>query len=175
MDRQLHVEALVRVGLEAGEVEGVRHRRVEAGLRAATAVVVLTDEHRVREQDDVAAGRRMHHEAHVGEEVALVVAVEVDLEGAADVRFVVRVVVERLVVDFDRAVVAGRIHGGRLVGADPDNEREQKADEGDEHAAAEGKETDSPRSRSVETLPHRSDLPMAQVSRTVTLGQVGCR
>ena len=51
----------------------------------------------------------MDHERHLGNEVALVEAVEIDLERASDVRLVVGVVVEQLPVDLDRAVVPRRI------------------------------------------------------------------
>jgi hypothetical protein len=78
---------------------------VEAGLGPAAAVVVLTDEHGVRE-DDLVAGRGVHLEGDVRPEVALVEAVPVDLEVAADVRLVVGMAVERDAVDLDGAVVA---------------------------------------------------------------------
>jgi hypothetical protein len=106
------VEALHRVGLDPGEVEGVGHRGVQAGLAAAAAVAVLADEHRVGQQDLVVTGplgRRVGLEGDLGVQVTLVVAVEIDLEGAADVGFVVRVVVEGGVVDLHGAVVPRRV------------------------------------------------------------------
>jgi hypothetical protein len=56
VDGQLDVEALHRVGLDPGDVQGVGRRGVQAGLAAAAAVVVLADEHRVGQQDLVVAG-----------------------------------------------------------------------------------------------------------------------
>jgi hypothetical protein len=110
------VEALHRVGGDAGKVQGVGLAGVQAGLAAPAAVVVLTDEHRVGQQHlilTLAQGRRVGLEGDGGVQVALVVAVEVDLEGAADVRLVVGQVVEGGVVDLDRAVVPGRVRGRR--------------------------------------------------------------
>jgi hypothetical protein len=49
----------------------------------------------------------VHAEGRGGVEVAEVVAIEVDLEPALHVRFVVRCVIERSTVDLHRAVVAG--------------------------------------------------------------------
>src|SRR5512133_846533 len=60
----------------------------------------------------------MRPEGHVGKEVTLVVAVEVDLERAADVRLIVRVVVEGHIVDLDRSVVTRRDRKGRSRQAD---------------------------------------------------------
>jgi hypothetical protein len=52
-------------------------------------------------------------EGHLRIQVTLVVAVEVDLEGAADVRLVVGCGIERRGVELHRAVVARRIGGGK--------------------------------------------------------------
>jgi hypothetical protein len=106
------------VGLEPlqhrAQVVGLR--RVEAGLGPTATVVVLTDEHVVLEDHLGLAGRRVHLERDVREEIlTLVEAVPVDLEDAADMRLVVGVVVELLAVDLDGAVVARRI-GARLAG-----------------------------------------------------------
>jgi hypothetical protein len=57
----------------------------------------------------------VHLERDVREEVTLVEAVPVDLEDAADMRLVVRVVVEFLPADLDGAVVPRRV-GARLPG-----------------------------------------------------------
>ena len=73
----------------------------------------------------------MDLERHVGEQVTLVVAVEVDLEHAADVRLVVRMIVEVDAVDLDRAVVPGRRSG--LAPACPGMSRDE-ADGSDHHA-----------------------------------------
>ena len=109
VDRQPYVEPLDRMGFDAGEVEGVGHGRIQAGLAAAPGVVVLADEHRVLQKRLDRPGWRMRLEEDVREEIALVEAVEVDLELAADVRLVVRRVIEVDRVDLDGAVVAGRI------------------------------------------------------------------
>jgi hypothetical protein len=98
--------------LEPGEHgrEVVGHGGVEPGLGPPAAVVVLADEDvLVHEDDRGIAGRWMHLEGHVGKEVTLVVAVEVDLEDAAHMGLVVRVIVERHAVDLDRAVVPRRV------------------------------------------------------------------
>ena len=50
----------------------------------------------------------MQPESHVGKEVTLIEAVEVDLKLAANVRLVIRMVVEHHIVDLDRAVVSRR-------------------------------------------------------------------
>jgi hypothetical protein len=97
------------MGLDPCQVERVRRRRVQAGFRTAPAVVVLTDEHGVGQDDAGAARGRMSLERHLGIEVALVEAVEIDLERASDVRLVVGVVVEQFTIDLDRAVVTRRI------------------------------------------------------------------
>jgi hypothetical protein len=103
------VEALNRVGLDPGEVQCVGGRGVQPGLAAAAAVVVLADEHRVGQQHPGRAGRRVGLEDDLGVQVPLVVAVEVDLEGAADMGLVARVVVEGGVVDLHGPVVARRV------------------------------------------------------------------
>jgi hypothetical protein len=54
-------------------------------------------------------------ERHGGIEVTLVEAIEIDLERAPHMRFVVRRVVERRAVDLDGAVVAGRVWRGRCA------------------------------------------------------------
>jgi hypothetical protein len=110
------MEALHRMGGDAGEVQGVGLAGVQPGLAAPAAVVVLTDEHRVGQQHLVVAltlGRRLGLEGDGGVQVALVVAVEVDLEDAADVGLVVGQVVEGGVVDLDRAVVPRRVRRRR--------------------------------------------------------------
>jgi hypothetical protein len=103
-------------------------------------VVVLTDEDVVVLEDHLVAGGRMHSERHVGEQLPLVVTVEVDLEDAADVRLVVRVVVEDDAVDLDRAVVPRRPPGigGCLTGKRPDQQETTRhhADEADQRAPA---------------------------------------
>jgi hypothetical protein len=86
---------------------------VQPGLAATTAVVVLADEHRVGQQHHHRAGGRVRLEGDLGVQVALVVAVEVDLEGATDVGLVVGGVVEGDVVDLDGAVVPWRVGGRR--------------------------------------------------------------
>jgi hypothetical protein len=109
VDRQLDVHALLRVRRDAGDIEGVRLGRVQAGFAAAPGVVVLTDEHGIGQQNlrvRVAQRWGPRLERHVGVEVPFVVAVEVDLEGAADMWLIVRMVIERHVVDLDRPVVA---------------------------------------------------------------------
>jgi hypothetical protein len=108
------MHTLDRVNGQAGEVEGVLLGGVETCLRTSAAVVVLADEHGVGQQGG-RTGRRLRRKRHVSMEVTLVVAVEVDLERATDMRFVVRMVVEGRAVDLDRAVVACRVggpHGG---------------------------------------------------------------
>jgi hypothetical protein len=98
---------LLWLRLEPGEQarQVIGPARVEALLGPATAVVVLTDEDVVVFEDDLVAGGRVHLERHIGEELTLVVAVEVDLEHAPDMRLVVRMVVELLAIDLDRPVV----------------------------------------------------------------------
>jgi hypothetical protein len=104
------VPALLGVRLEvceqAGQVVGLGG--VETRFGATTAVVVLTDEDVGVLEDHFVSGGRPHLEGHIGEQLTLVVAVEVDLEHTADVRLVVRMVVEVHAVDLDRAVVPGR-------------------------------------------------------------------
>jgi hypothetical protein len=80
--------------LDPGEVQRVGLRGVQPGLAATAGVVVLADEHGIGQQGHHRPGRRVRLEGDVGEQVALVVAVEVDLEGAADVRLIVGRVVE---------------------------------------------------------------------------------
>jgi hypothetical protein len=102
---------------QSGQIVG--SGRIQAGFRTTSAVVVLTDEDLVREHGVESAGRRPGVEDDLGRQVALVEAVEVDLEDASDVGLVVRVVVERRVVDLDGAVVPRRIlrrHAGQLAG-----------------------------------------------------------
>jgi hypothetical protein len=91
---------------QAGQVVGLGG--VETRFGATTAVVVLTDEDVGVLEDHFVSGGRPHLEGHIGEQLTLVVAVEVDLEHTADVRLVVRMVVEVHAVDLDRAVVPGR-------------------------------------------------------------------
>jgi hypothetical protein len=95
--------------LDPGEVQRVGLRGIQPRLRAASGIVVLADEDLIGQQGDHRTGRRVRLKQHRGGQVALVVAVEVDLEGAADVGFVVGVVVEGDVVDLDGAVVARRV------------------------------------------------------------------
>jgi len=104
------VPALLGLRLEVGEQarEVVGPARVEARFGTATAVVVLTDEDVVVFEDHLVPGGRMHLERHIREQLPLVVTVEVDLEGAPDMRLVVRVAVELDAVDLDGAVVPGR-------------------------------------------------------------------
>jgi hypothetical protein len=91
-------------------------RGVETGLGPSATVVVLADEHLVFEDHLGLARRRVHLEGDVREEIfTLVEAVPVDLEDAADMGLIVGMVVERLVVDLDGAVVPRRI-GARLAG-----------------------------------------------------------
>src|SRR5215210_4073912 len=108
------MEALIRVRFDAAEVQGVGLRRIEPRLAASAGVVVLTNEDVVLQQHDRGTGGRrgLRREGHVGGEVlALVVAVEVDLEDAADVRLVVRMVIESHVIDLDRPIVARLVLG----------------------------------------------------------------
>jgi hypothetical protein len=121
------------VRLEPGERgrEVVGPGCVETCLGTATAVVVLTDEDVLVLEDDLVPRGRMHLERHVGKEVTLVVAVEVDLEHAADMRLVVRVIVEVHPVDLDGAVVPGR--PARLCTRLPGDARDE-ADRSDQHA-----------------------------------------
>ncbi|HET8618507.1 MAG TPA: hypothetical protein VFM27_06090 [Acidimicrobiales bacterium] len=113
---------------QAREVVGLA--RVEARFGATAAVVVLTDEDLVLE-DHLVPGGRVDLERHVGEELTLVVAVEVDLEHAVDMRLVVRIVVEGDAVDLDGAVVPRRPAG--LRARLPGDARDQ-ADGSDHHA-----------------------------------------
>jgi hypothetical protein len=95
---ELDVPSLLRMWIEACQRRGqiVELGRIEARFRTASTVVVLTDEDSVLEDGEHPAGRGPDLEDHVGEQVvALVVAVEVDLEAATYMRLVVRVVVER--------------------------------------------------------------------------------
>src|SRR5215218_2530059 len=112
------MEALIRVRFDAAEVQGVGLRRIEPRLAASAGVVVLTNKDIVLQQHDrgTGRGRGLRREGHVGGEVrSLVVAVEVDLEHAPDVRLVVRMIVECHVIDLDRSIVSGRVlgEGGR--------------------------------------------------------------
>jgi hypothetical protein len=94
---ELDVPALIRVRLDVRERLGqvVRCGRVETRFRAPSTVVVLADVDLVRKKLNPRTGRRMGIKDHVGEQVTFVVAVEVDLKDAADVRLIVGVVVER--------------------------------------------------------------------------------
>ena len=126
---------LLGVLFEARQVQCVGLGRVEPSFRPSATVVVLADEDLVGEENHVLARRRLHLEGDLGEQVALVEAVEVDLEGAAHVRFVVGMVVERHVVDLDGAVVPRRVRCRRRTGAaedrgqnDPGHRREHPPD-----------------------------------------------
>jgi hypothetical protein len=102
---------------QSGQIVG--SGRIQPGFRTAAAVVVLADEDLVREHGVEFAGRWPGVEDHFGGQVALVEAVEVDLEDASDVGLVVREVIERHVVELDGAVVPRRIlrrHAGQLAG-----------------------------------------------------------
>ena len=112
--RQLHVPALFGVRFERCERvrEVIGPGRVEPRFGATTAVVVLTDEYACVFEDHLVARGRLHLENHIGEQIiTLVEAVEVDLEHAAHVRLVVRMVVEVLAVDLDGAIVPRRPTG----------------------------------------------------------------
>jgi hypothetical protein len=102
--------------IDAGEVQRVGLRCVQTGLRAAAAVVVLADEDVVGEEDGGRASRRVRLERHMRGQVTFVESVEIDLEGASHMWLVVGGGVERVAVDFDGAVVAGRIRRGRGAG-----------------------------------------------------------
>jgi len=127
------VPSLLGVWLYAGEVQGVGHGRIEAGFRTASAVVVLADEHLVLQQDLHRSRRRVGLEDDVREQVALVEAVEVDLEGAPHVRLVVRSIVERGVVDLDGAVVPGRIGSRGRIGDVAERQSNDEARDSREH------------------------------------------
>jgi hypothetical protein len=90
----------------------VSDRSIETGLAATAGVAVLTDEHNVIENANEISGRGLDAEVHIGEKVALIEAVEVHLENAADMRFVVGVVIEGDAVDLDGAVVSGGVSLG---------------------------------------------------------------
>jgi hypothetical protein len=109
---------------EAGEHgrEVVGHARVQTRFGPAAAVVVLTDEDVGVLEDHLVPGGLLDLERHVGEQLPLVVTVEIDLEHAPDMRLVVRGVVEVLAVDLDGAVVPARSAGtgSRLAGDGPD-------------------------------------------------------
>jgi hypothetical protein len=95
--------------------------RVEPSRAPSARGGVLTDEDAaLGQQRDLRSGRWVKLEAGRGEELARVVAVEVDLEHAADVRLIVRKVVERRAVHLDRPVVAGRCQ--RTAGDGPQHE-----------------------------------------------------
>jgi hypothetical protein len=119
----------VELRQRAREVVGLAG--VEARFGATAAVVVLTDEDLVFEDHLWVSGGRMNLERHVGEEVTLVVAVEVDLEHTSDVRLVVRMIVEVDAVDLDGAVVPRRRSG--LSAGLPGDARDE-ADGSDHHA-----------------------------------------
>jgi hypothetical protein len=125
----------LEIGEQARQVVGLA--LIEAGLGAAAAVVVLADEDAGVLEDHLVSGGRHHLERHAGEQRPQVVPVEVDLEDAADMRLVVRVIVERHAVDLDRAVVPRRpatLQGARLAGDgrheadDPDQHRHDAAE-----------------------------------------------
>jgi hypothetical protein len=116
--------------LEARQVERICPRCIEPGLGAAAAVVVLADGDRVGEQHHVLAGRRLHLERDVREEIPLVEPVPVDLEGATHMGLVVGVAVELDAVDLDGAVVARRV-GARLA-RDGRDEADRTSDHADQ-------------------------------------------
>jgi hypothetical protein len=95
--------ALHRVRLDVCErlTQVVGRAGVEVG---ATSGGVLADEHGVG-QKHTATGRRHALEGDVGVEVTLVVAVEIDLEDASHVGFVVGMVVEGDIVNLDGPIV----------------------------------------------------------------------
>jgi hypothetical protein len=95
------------------EVQRVGLGRVETRPGAPAAVVVFADEDRVGEERLYRSRRGVRLELNGGIQVALVEAVEVDLERAPDVGLVARGVVERRAVDLDRAIVARGIRRRR--------------------------------------------------------------
>ena len=107
------MEALLRLRLDPVEVKGVGPLGIESFFAASAGIIVLTNEHGVSEKDLAVAGWRMSAEGHIGIEITFVEAVEVDLEGAADMWLVVRMIVELHIVDLDRTVVARRAPGIR--------------------------------------------------------------
>jgi hypothetical protein len=92
-------------------------------LAASAGIVVPTNEHAVGLKDHLVGARwsrRLGLERHIGEEVTLIEAVEVDLEGAVvGMRLVCRVVVESHAINLDRPIVAWWVLGegwGRQAG-----------------------------------------------------------
>jgi hypothetical protein len=86
----------------------------------------------------------MRLERDSGIQVALVETVEVDLEGAPHVGFVVRGAVERRAVDLDGAIVAGRVRRRRCARKPARDNRNDEAGRRrqqaatDQHATARG-------------------------------------
>src|SRR5829696_1243143 len=110
---EAHVPALLGVRGDVGQ--GVGEVIGAAGVEVGAAPGrVLADVEGVGEQLVVLAlvGRGPGLEGHGGREIARVIAVEVDLDHAADVGLVVGVAVEGRVVDLDGAVVARGVLGG---------------------------------------------------------------
>jgi hypothetical protein len=149
---------LLGVGLERGEEarEVIGPARVEARLGTAAAVVVLTDEDVGVFEDHLVSGGRLYLERHIGKEIALVVAVEVDLEHAPDMWLVVRMIIEVHAVDLDGAIVPRRPTGLRARlrrdGRDETDGSDQHADEASECA---------PLPAVVNLLLHHADFPSA--------------
>ena len=101
--------ALIGLGHDALERGGkvIGPRSVEVGPASGG---ILADEDRIGGECAPARGRPALQE-HRGVQVALIVAIEVDLKRAPDVRFVVRGIVERDAIDLHGPVVAGRVPG----------------------------------------------------------------
>lgn len=109
------------VGQQRRKVVGTR--AVQARYRAPARRVVVVQLH-VIGQDDLVAGWWMDRERYVGYHVG-VEGIPIDLENA-DMRLVIRLVVEYDTVDLDGAIVAGRlvrtcalVNGGSAAGVDP--------------------------------------------------------
>src|SRR4029453_6897427 len=100
-------------------------------------------------------GRGVGLEGEGGVQAALVVAVEVDLEHAADMRLVVGVVVELDVVDLDGAVVPRRV---RARPGQTGKEREQSR-RTDHHCRTEQPASFGPQHRSTPPMSRAEEPP----------------
>jgi hypothetical protein len=109
VDRDLNVIPLLRVRVRTAEVELVLRRSIEVGGASSG---IRSDGDRVGQEDLTArrpAGRRLEGEADRSVEVALVVAEELEVESAIDVRLVGLAALERHAVDLDSPVVSLRV------------------------------------------------------------------